>query len=264
MGIALGDAHAGKGVRVYAIGDVHGCLKELKKMMKLIKADLDENPIINHRIIFLGDYTDRGPKSAQVVGYLADLVLENRNVTCLFGNHDQKLVKAFNPLKPTDFRQFLKYGGVETLRSYGFSNRDLRDLSEQEFTPKVARKLAEKIKAAVPKHHQKFLAAAPKSTTQGDYFFCHAGVDPSLPLGSQRDHDLMWMREPFLSHTGLYSKVIIHGHTRQERVDIRSNRINVDTSCWQGVALTAAVLEKRKHRFLTVKAARAYWTQSKG
>lgn len=258
-GVALGDAHAGKDMRIYAVGDVHGCLRELKKMLKLIKRDLDDKPIANHRIIFLGDYTDRGPKSAQVVGFLADLVLTDRNVTCLFGNHDQKLVKALKPLKPTDLRQFLKYGGSDTLRSYGLKRREIEDLTEREFTPSVAKKLAEKVKSAVPKHHKRFLENAPLFTTEGDYFFCHAGVDPATPLENQRPHDLCWMREPFLSHQGLLSKVIIHGHTRQERVDVHQNRINVDTSCCYGNALTAVVLEKRKYRFLTIKAARRYW-----
>jgi len=258
-GIALGDAHVGKDMRVYAVGDVHGCLKELKKMMKLIKADLDDNPIKNHRIIFLGDYTDRGPKSSQVVSYLADLELTNRNVTCLFGNHDQKLMKALKPLKPTDLRQFLKYGGAETLRSYGIKRREIAQLTQKEFTPKRAKQLAESVSEAMPKHHHKFLENAPLFTTEGDYFFCHAGVDPNIPLDVQKSHDLCWMREPFLSHEGLLEKVVVHGHTRQEHVDVRPNRINVDTSCCYGIALTAVVLEKRKHRFLSIKAARSHW-----
>jgi len=73
MGIHLLDAKVPKRERVYAIGDIHGCLDQLKQLLSMIKKDLKKSPVKTHHIIFLGDYFDRGPDSAGVIDRLIKL-----------------------------------------------------------------------------------------------------------------------------------------------------------------------------------------------
>ncbi len=259
MVVELGKAHAGNNMRIYAIGDVHGCLEEMNALLDLIQDDLTSNPIKKHRIIFVGDFVDRGPDCKGVVERLIQLTAENKNITCLFGNHDEKLLHALKPMKEELFKKYFQYGGAETLLSYGFSETELGIVQSGDYSPTLAKALAKSVKKRLPESHIKFLESLPRQVSEGDYFFCHAGVNPNEPFNQQKDHDLIWMREPFLSWDKPLEKVVVHGHTKIDEPDIRVNRINIDTSCVFGEALTAVVLEGTEFRFLYTPALKQYW-----
>jgi serine/threonine protein phosphatase 1 len=235
----IGEASLPEGRRIYAIGDVHGRLDCLQALLAIIERDLAERPSTDFSLVFVGDYTDRGSHSAGVVESLS-LLSQKPGVICLRGNHDQWLEQFLtDPEGVGD--PFLYWGGVETLASYGI------DLAG---APRSVWELSRDLLRVMPDHHRQFLSALRTSYSEGDYFFCHAGVRPGVPLEAQEERDLLWIREPFLDHEAPFSKVVVHGHTPQTDVDIRANRINVDTKAWETGMLCCVVLEGRDIRVL--------------
>ena len=95
----------------------------------------------------------------------------------------------------------------------------------------------------LPDEHVTWLRSLPLCYDDGHRFFVHAGIDPDKPLAAQSDHDLIWIREPFLSDARDYGRLIVHGHTPQTDgiPDFRGNRLNLDTGAVFGRPLTAAV-----------------------
>jgi serine/threonine protein phosphatase 1 len=171
--------------------------------------------------VFVGDYIDRGPQSSAVIDCLIDLKAEHgENVVTLMGNHEAMALAAFDGSGPV--RLWLAQGGLATLESYGIA--EPREL---------------------PHGHVVWLRALPLSYDDGRRFFVHAGVNPSAPLDAQDDFDLLWIREPFLSHGGDYGRLIVHGHTplADGVPDLRGNRLNLDTGAVFGGPLTAAVFD---------------------
>ena len=234
----LGEAKTPEGMRVYAIGDVHGCDGLLAEAHAKIAAELAARPAPDHRVIHVGDYSDRGPDSAGVIGRLARLSAENPHIVCLRGNHDDLLLDFLDdPLGvgPT----FLANGGGATLASYGITTggRSLAGLAEQ-------------LAQAMPPGHRTFLAALTYTARFGDYFFCHAGVRPGVPLDAQDPYDLVWIREEFLFDERDLGAVIVHGHTPSTTPQVRRNRIGIDTGAVFGGPLTVLVLEGSRYRFL--------------
>ena len=248
-----------KNLRVYAIGDIHGCLDELKSLLGLIERDLKKNPIKSHRLIFLGDYVDRGPQCKGVIKHLIKVKREGAPATFLLGNHDQRLISAHTEIEPRMLPGFIKFGGLKTLASYGLGDDDFKVLRKDDPKPKDLKKFSKKLRGIMGEAQIKFLDELQLHTQQDDYFFCHAGVDPERKFTDQDPHDLVWMREPFLSWKKPLKKVVVHGHTVRDAPESLPHRINVDTGCVYGEALTAVVLEGTKQRFLQVPAARHYW-----
>lgn len=259
MAVVLGEARLKANKRIYAIGDVHGCLDELRLLLNDIQSHFETHPVAEHKIILLGDYVDRGPKSAETIDYLIELKARDPAVFCLFGNHDEKLLRTLKPMAAGSCRAFMKYGGGTTLKSYGFSDLEIHMLSQSEFEPSMARAFAKTMANRLPRSHRKFLRSCVHRLSVDDYYFCHAGIDPHRPLGWQRKNDLIWMREPFVSWKEPFSKVIIHGHTRQTTIDVQTNRINLDTSCCYGGLLSALILEGDQYEFLQRPALQTYW-----
>ena len=256
--VALGNSRVDKKTRIYAIGDVHGCLDELKALLALIKSDLKDKPVARHRIIFVGDYVDRGPDSRGVIDLLLKLKKKGKPVTYLCGNHEEKLLRACRQLDSQSLSGFLRYGGMQTLESYGLHPKEFRATLGKNPKPADFRNLAKLTKKHVGKAHYGFLEQLETHTHEGDYFFCHAGVDPKRKLKKQDARDLIWMREPFLSWNKPLEKVVVHGHTPHKKPELLQHRINTDTSCVYGIALTALILEGGKQRFLNVPAGRNY------
>ncbi|MEM8749001.1 MAG: metallophosphoesterase family protein [Pseudomonadota bacterium] len=255
MKVSLDDARLAPGKRLYAIGDIHGCLIELNALLDRIRDDLEQRPVEQHRIIFIGDYVDRGPDSKGVITRLIDLRETGQPVQFLRGNHEEKLINAINGMTLEAVDGFARYGGLETLASYGLN--DLGHLSSS-MKKKHLNRLTDDIAAAVGSEHREFLDNLETSFVEGDYFFCHAGVDPTRSLNDQSEHDLVWMREPFLSHKKRLEKVVVHGHTPRRAVEFRRHRVNVDTGCVYGGTLTALVLEEGEKRLLEVASQTRY------
>ena len=110
--------------------------------------------------------------------------------------------------------------------------------------------IGQKLIETVLAKHIEFLLNLQYSASIGDYFFCHAGIRPEIKLKDQSSHDLMWIRQEFLSHPGLHKKIVVHGHTPNLEPEFMPNRINVDTKCYDSGVLSCVVLQKKTRRFL--------------
>jgi serine/threonine protein phosphatase 1 len=199
----------------YAIGDVHGCLEKLTPLLDRCLAHGASSP---KRFVFVGDYIDRGPDSRGVIDRLIRLRDDAPGeVICLRGNHEAMLLEA---LGMGDAALWFRNGASATLASYGID--DPSDM---------------------PARDVEWIAALPLAFDDGRRYFVHAGIDPAYPLDQQNDHDRVWIREPFLSSTRQYGRLIVHGHTPLSTgfPDRRPNRLNIDTAAVYGGPLTAAV-----------------------
>jgi len=224
------------GLRVYAVGDVHGCADRLAALHARIAADVKARPARRVVLLHLGDYVDRGPDSASVLDLLLrPPVVPGAEVITLIGNHEVMMLDACDVrAHPGAMPFWLANGGEETLASYGL-------------TPDAPRLLE-----ALPPEHLGLLRRCPLRWEAGDYLFVHAGVRPDVPLDRQDPFDLVWIREPFLSFEGELSMVVVHGHTPTAAPSIRPHRIGIDTGACYGGALTCLVLEGQRLGFLAV------------
>ncbi len=230
------------GVRIYAIGDVHGRADLLGRMAELIAADCRDRPVREARTILLGDYVDRGPDAAAVLDRLARRDMPTP-LLALTGNHEQILRDVL--AGTLDLSTFVRNGGDATLRAYGL---DLEALLRM-----PAQNVGDAIRAALPDAHRAVLDGLRLSASEGDYFFCHAGVRPGVPLDAQDPDDLVWIRAEFLRSRADFGKVVVHGHTPAPQPESRPNRIGVDTGAFASGVLTAAVLEGTGRRFLQAR-----------
>ena len=103
--------------------------------------------------------------------------------------------------------------------------------------------LSRALRDVLPDGHQHFLASLKSSYSCGDFFFVHAGVKPDVDLAHQAEIDLLWIRHEFLSSHRDFGKIIIHGHTPTPEIELRSNRINIDTGAFFTGRLTCLVIE---------------------
>ncbi len=231
-GLSIHDASPPEGMRLVAIGDVHGCLGLMDRLLDAIDAEIAADTPDDWRIVMLGDYVDRGPNSRGVLDRLIERTADPRQIA-LTGNHDDRMANFLTTM--ADPGLFIEYGGVETAASYGVT----LDTSSAEQLLNSRKALVD----AVPATHLEFLHALPTSAEFGDFFFCHAGIRPGIPLDLQKRDDLIWIRREFLSHPGLHPKLVVHGHTPAEAPEIMPNRINIDTGAYATQVLTAFVAE---------------------
>ena len=134
-------------------------------------------------------------------------------------------------------------GGLETLHSYGIPTNDL-------MLGKGFDEAARALKDATPKEHLQFFASLRHSVSIGEYFICHAGVRPTVPLAQQKIDDLLWIRDEFLHSELDFGKMVIHGHSPNEWPEIRRNRINIDTGAFATGRLTCLVIDDNRGRLL--------------
>ncbi len=235
--------------RIYAIGDLHGHRAELTKMMNLITEDVRGRDIKHVKVVFLGDYIDRGPDSA---GLLDDLIaLKNGDLPFEFiflkGNHEHWLLEFMrDPL--INSNEWLVWGGVETMQSYYVIHDPRRPIADQ------VKFLSKSLNEKVPASHQEFLKSLDVYYQCGDYLFVHAGIRPNFPLHEQAPEDMWMIRETFIEYEGLHPWRVVHGHTISEHPELLPNRINVDTGLYRHGVLTCAVLENDTVEFLQVRA----------
>jgi serine/threonine protein phosphatase 1 len=221
-----------EGQRVYAVGDIHGMAALLRQLLSKIKSDIEEHPEEDSTLIFLGDYVDRGMDSRGVLDYLVSDNVPAAS-TFLMGNHEEFLLGFLEePKLAEDWRHF---GGLETLNSYGVDIGDVRRGRGYE-------RARDELLRRIPDQHLRFLQSLLLSTERGDYFFCHAGVRPSVSLARQERSDLLWVRDEFLAFDGPFEKVVVHGHTPCEEVYLGQSRINVDTGAYATGHLSAVCL----------------------
>ena len=233
MAIGYRDARAPEGVRLYAIGDVHGRLDLLERMHAVIAAELERDNPADWRIIHLGDYVDRGPDSRGVIDFLIARVQADPRNIALAGNHDAGFLDFL--ADPDGSGLFARYGGRETGLSYGVEIQFDR--------PDALRRGWAELSRMVPEKHRAFLRALPRSVTFGDFYFCHAGIRPGIPLERQDPEDLIWIRQEFLTCEDRHPKVIVHGHTPHREPQVMDNRVNIDTLAYLSGVLTAFVVD---------------------
>jgi serine/threonine protein phosphatase 1 len=231
-----------EGRRVYAVGDIHGRRDLLDQLLELIDEDDAARGPADTEIIFLGDLVDRGPDSRGVVDRLLRLAHAGGKVRFLMGNHEDVFVRAARgDLRALRF--LTRIGGRETLLSYGISAEQYRNVDFDE--------LAHLLEQNVPAEHIEFLSAFESWIEVGDYLFVHAGVRPGIAIEAQSRGDLCWIREEFLDHRDSFGKMVVHGHSITDDVDLRSNRIGIDTGAYASGRLTAIGLEGVERWFLS-------------
>jgi serine/threonine protein phosphatase 1 len=225
------------GVRAYAVGDVHGRLDLLDALLTKIRAEIVANPMAKNHLVMLGDLIDRGPQSCGVIDRLCGFADRDVELHVLSGNHEEvllRLLEGESELIPS----WLKYGGADTLQSYGIEAQAVQAVSED-----AGMRL---IRAAIPSEHQAFLRSLSDTIRIGDYLFVHAGIRPRVDLAEQRQSDLRWIREPFLGDQTDHGFIVVHGHTISEDAVERPNRIGIDTGAYATGRLTALGLEGAK------------------
>ncbi|WP_293884088.1 metallophosphoesterase family protein [Sphingomonas sp.] len=236
------------GERIYAIGDVHGRLDLLKLLLarlELHSETLPDNQ--NMHLILLGDLVDRGPDSAETLRYVRNLSKQSDQLVTLLGNHEELMLRALSE-EPGMLRAWSRSGGAETLRSFGFAPPE-RGCDEGRYIAQV--------KAAIPQDWLTWLASLPLSASSGDYFFCHAGIRPGTTLKRQARTDLLWIRDDFLDDNSDHGAVIVHGHSISREVEVRQNRIGIDTGAYQSDVLTALYLEGSVRKIISSDASQA-------
>lgn len=242
--VMLPEAAAPPGLRLYAIGDVHGRADLLAETHLRIAADLQRRLVDDWRVIHVGDYVDRGPESARALAMLTDYAAGGR-AEFLLGNHDQFMRDFLDDPEGAEFALWMMNGGGATLESFGVGDVPW-DLASD---PGWRRQLRDRLVAAMPGVAD-FLRGLAAMCRHGDFAFVHAGVRPGVPLERQSLHDLVWIREPFLDSAADHGAVIVHGHTPARAVEVRANRIGIDTGAVFGGPLTCLVLEGRERALL--------------
>lgn len=221
---------AGRFETVYAIGDIHGCLTELQQLETRIVGDA-AGASGTCLIVLLGDFIDRGPDSAAVVDHVMLPPPAGFERISLCGNHELAMLRFLaDPMAGADW---LDLGGLETLRSYGI---DLMELRHRFRSTTACLSAAAR---AVPQHHRRFLLELPILLELGEFVFVHAGLRPGVPLAEQSDHDLIWIREPFLSQGPELERTVIHGHVPTAGIVFGNRRIGVDTGAYATGRLSA-------------------------
>jgi serine/threonine protein phosphatase 1 len=234
------------GLAVYAIGDIHGRLDALDRLLALIDEDRHAVRAEDVTLIFLGDYVDRGPDSPGVIDRLLEISARGVRTRFLLGNHEAALLAFLQD--PSTGGAWLSYGGANTLLAYGVC---WEDVNAADGNPECLERLSASLDRILPDEHRAFLVNLEWSVSIGDYHFVHAGVRPGVPLDRQDINDLLWIRVPFLESEAFHGKVVVHGHTIVSRPVFLPNRVAVDTGAFATGRLTAACFRGYEQRFLT-------------
>jgi serine/threonine protein phosphatase 1 len=200
--------------RIFAIGDIHGCLDKLVSLMETVDVDLSRDTLV-----FMGDYIDRGPHSREVVDYLLDLKARSDKVIFLKGNHEEMLEDYVNG---TNSLMFVANGGEATILSYRKSGGQQEEM--------------------IPEAHMAFFQNLQNFYETKDYFFVHAGLRPGVAIKDQVAWDMLWIRDQFIYTEYDFGKRIIFAHTPFREPLVMENKIGIDTGAVYGNKLTCVEL----------------------
>lgn len=243
---------------LYAVGDVHGQLDWLEEALARIEADGGPDA----RVVFLGDYTDRGPDSRGVLDLLVAGFAEGRDWVAIKGNHDrmfQRFLEA-GSVKDAQIKSgkgwlHVALGGQQTLASYADpevrafthpANGGIETLLSYDMEIEGGQRLLDLIDAAreaVPEAHRAFLRERPVMHREPGLLFVHAGIRPGVPIEAQREDDLLWIRDGWLEDTRDHGVMVVHGHTALNRPTAYRNRINLDGGAGYGRELIPAAFD---------------------
>lgn len=231
---------------IYAIGDIHGRADLLGQLLDRIADDAaGMTPARYRTLIFLGDYVDRGPGSADVVETLLFGLPAGFDARFIKGNHEAMMLDFLRGrAKPMPW---LQNGGDATLASYGV------DISRADTSDEWAERTRDSFAQLLPRGHLVFFDNLELMIEIGDYLFVHAGIRPGRPLDQQDPHDLIWIREEFGSYREDFGRLVIHGHTSGSEPIVRPNRICIDTQAWFSGRLTALRVYGDSRSFICTK-----------
>jgi serine/threonine protein phosphatase 1 len=201
--------------KIFAVGDIHGCYEKLCVLMDKLPIDMARD-----QLLFIGDYIDRGPRSIEVLDYLIDLKKRSPGIVFLKGNHEDMLQ---NYLKGRDRFTYLLNSGQQTLDAY------LNHKNASQDYP-------------VPSAHLEFLNELRLYYQTEDYIFVHAGLRDKISLESQKETDLLWIRDEFIYSDFDFGKRVVFGHTPFKEPLVQTNKIGIDTGAVYGNRLTCVQL----------------------
>ena len=197
-------------IRKFAISDVHGCAKTLKRLLEE-KLELKKTD----HLYLLGDYINRGPDSKAVIDYILALKGLNYNVFTLRGNHEDLLLDAIED--PKKHNRFLKNGGKITLAS--FNVQHIQD---------------------IPEVYLQFIRETKYYIEVDNFLLVHAGFNFKDGEPFKDFKSMMWIRSFKPDKKVLGDRIIVHGHTPEKKKNIKKqfnkkNKIpqiiNIDSSC---------------------------------
>ncbi len=232
----------------FAIGDVHGCADRLDEVLRQIDAERARPDMQDAAVVFMGDLVDRGPDSAKVLRQVRAMQqAAPDDVLCLTGNHEVMMLDFIDDPLGRGLR-WLTFGGQETLSSFGIKptsgKADAEDIME------VADQLEELLDQGQDTGLVGWIRDQPFLWQTGNIACVHAGLDPDLPLGEQREKTFAWGHRDFrhrMRDDGLW---VVHGHTITRQPACEQGRIAVDTGAYKGGRLTAAAISTGACRFL--------------
>jgi serine/threonine protein phosphatase 1 len=201
--------------RLFAVGDIHGCVDELAALMRSIA------PGRGDTVVFVGDYVDRGPSANDVIELLIDAEHSEAEMVFLKGNHEDMMLSFLG--YPGHYGEsFLFNGGAQTLESYGIGEDELNE-----------------VESRIPATHVDFLKRLGTSYYRPPYFFVHAGIAPLRQLEEQIVEDMLWIRQEFIFHPHQTGATVVFGHTpmRAVMVDL-PYKLGIDTGLVYGGKLT--------------------------
>ena len=232
------------GQRVYAIGDIHGRIDLLDQLLDMLRSDDAKRDHADTVLIFLGDLIDRGASSRDVVTRVRTGVDWARTIA-LMGNHEAILLDILDGrIEVLD--QWLRFGGLETLKSWGISERFIEERTRHEVLVALS--------DVITPDERAWLGRMRTSFRSGDYYFVHAGIRPAVALEKQVDEDRLWIRDDFLDSRKKHGAMIVHGHSISHDVEQRPNRIGLDTGAYITGKLTAVGLQGTDRWFLSTGA----------
>lgn len=233
-------AAAPAGERLYAVGDIHGCAGLLDSLLGMINAEARPG---KRRLIFLGDYVDRGENSKAVIDRLLAIRAAEPDAIFLKGNHEEAILDFLDA--PDRNEDWLHWGGDKTLESYGIGD----------IWRKTPAALGEALARQMPGAHLEFLRSLDLWRIVGDYAFVHAGFRPGVALADQKERDCLWIRAEFHSAPAedRPREVVVHGHHPVKKPQDLGWRIAVDTGAVWSDVLTAVVLEGTTRRFISTR-----------
>ena len=234
------------GLRVYAVGDIHGRADCLKELQVIINEHAADGRGLKNIIVYLGDYLDRGPYVRETIDELIAGPLPGFDAVHLMGNHERMLLDFLDD--PSVLKFWLDNGGMATLLSYGVKVSTGTSIV-------FAEDLQNELNSVIPKSHTEFLRNLKLYYKAGDYVFVHAGIRPGVSLEKQDIKDMLWDMEEFSEFEGDHGFRIVSGHTIQSDPLVTPNRIGVDTGAYATGILTCAVLEGDRVEFLSSRSA---------
>ncbi len=212
----------------HAIGDVHGCARQLRALVERARAAAPDAPIV-----CVGDYVDRGEHSREALAFLMDQTAARPgDFICLAGNHEQMLLDFLaDPSGRTD--RWLRHGGLQTLASFGVG-------LPEKTAPARNERLRDALLGAMGGAALDWLRGLNPCWRSGNVAVVHAGADPRLPLEAQRPHDLIWGHADFGRMPRPDGVWVVHGHTIVPKPRIGTGTISIDTGAYATGRLTAA------------------------